>query len=89
MLVNNIVLKSGIKEVVVVDGLRAELFAYPRTEKDKPLEIIEINLTKELMMWTCFCYDGKSSVQQCFSWELEKEEKADVKEALFQIYELI
>jgi hypothetical protein len=88
MLVENIVLKSGIKEAVV-KGLRVELFNHPINKKDKPIEIIEIDLEKELMIWTCFCYDGKSSISKTHPWQLEQGEKANVKEALFQLYELV
>ena len=86
MLVKNIVLNNGIKEAVI-NGLKVELFNYPRIKKDIPIEIIEIDLEKELMIWTCFVYDGKSSVRTDYPWELEECEEIDIKEALFQLYE--
>jgi len=88
MLVQNIVLKSGIKEVVI-NGLKAELFYHPRKTKDKPIEIIKIDLKKEIMIWSCFISNGKSSVEKTFPWKLGCDEVADVKEALFQLYELV
>ena len=88
MLVKNIVLKSGIKEAVI-NGLKVELFYHPKKTKDKPIEIIKIDLEKEIMIWACFISNGKSSVEKTYPWELGDNEVADVKEALFQLYELV
>lgn len=88
MKVENIVLKDGQKEVVI-NGLKAEIYKLPRTKNDKPSESVEIDSEKEIMIWTVYGCSADTSVSSIYPWELEDGEVNDIKEAVFQIYELI